>query len=136
MNNDGGIGASGKDGGEGEVVWAGARAPHLVEKGQGLKGFMGMRKLRDKRGPGDNVLGVMVDVGEYKDTLIDMAGNSIQVDEVIEEKGEGRVVVYDDLGMDLGCMSKAFGLSRGVEESIEMGRRKGTSLVGGGCERA
>lgn len=74
-----------------------------------------MRELGDKRGPSDNILCVVMGVREYKEALIDLATFCIQVDEVVEEKSDGSVVVCDDLCMNLGCMSNVFGLSGGVK---------------------
>lgn len=56
VKNDHGGGRSGQDSREGELIGVETRAPHLVEKGQGLERHVEMRQVGDKRCPSDNSL--------------------------------------------------------------------------------
>lgn len=95
---------------------------HFFEKIQGLKGVVRAGKLSDKRGPGDNILELIMGCGEEEQAPVNMATFGVHIEEIVEEKRETSEAVVDELGVYLSCMVKVFGIDGGIKKMIEVGR--------------
>ncbi|PKI48170.1 hypothetical protein CRG98_031435, partial [Punica granatum] len=85
----------------------------------------GTGKLGDERSPRDDVLALISRRREELQGPANLATLGVEVEKVVEEEGEGREAVGDDLRVDLGRMLEVLGKGDGVEEVVEVGRSGG-----------
>lgn len=92
----------------------------MVEESDGLKGSSGTGELGNKRSPRDDVLTVMWGSEEEQQGVVDTATFGVQVEEVVEEKGEGKGGGSDELGMNLSGMfwGSGIGIACRIEKAV------------------